>query len=844
MIELPVHSLRTKLVEAVKSSGRVLLRAPTGSGKSTCVPPMLLDGGVEGLIVVVQPRRIAARLLARHVAALRGVKPGGEVGHVVRFENNMGKNTRIVYVTDGVLQRWLQENAELPGVGAVVFDEFHERRIASDVALARCLDLQEGVRKDLKLVVMSATLETGGLREYLHPCDVLEAEGRMFPVEIKYQAVSQTVQRGGNGPRQGLWDHAAAAIKQELGRDDTGHILVFLPGVHEIRRTVEIVERASWSRGWKVCPLYSGLSPKLQDEAVAPNGSPRIIVSTNVAETSLTIDGVCTVIDAGLARVARYDAVRGIDTLMIEKISRASADQRAGRAGRTAPGKCLRLWSENDHGRRDAFELPEIKRVDLAEVVLSLKAAGVEDVADFRWLEKPDEHALEVANKLLHHLGALDALDEITEQGQAMARFPLHPRYARLLLAGQQYDCVAEAGFIAAAVQSEGVFLRGKGGPKEFSDDNDLTDFAAEWRAFNVARDMRYDPRRCGDYGIMARGARELEKSLSQLEKLATRAGIDWKPPRAQEFNQQAVSRAVLAALSDRLAAQLGEATLSCRVVGNRKGKIDAESVAKGAEAFVAAEMTEVEGKEVSVYLNRCTKISLKDLQTQFPDDFSDHRGASYDPVSRRVLNLSETRFRDLVLTSKEGGEPPLDQAAHLLAERVVSGELKLNKWDKFVEQWIARLVNLTNWMPEMELPGFSEDDHQLVIEEVCQGAKSYKDIKNREVLPVLSKWLSAPQKSVLDAYAPTEVKISNGKTAKVKYKIDAEPWIAMKMQHLYDVTELPKIANGKVNLLVHLLAPNQRPWQVTGDLKGFWERGYPQMKKDLAGRYPKHEWR
>jgi len=839
-MELPIHKLRDSITEAVHKAGRLLLRAPTGSGKSTCVPPILLDGGVEGLIVVVQPRRIAARLLARHVVSLRGGQLGGEIGHIVRFENTMGKETRIVYVTDGVLQRWLQETGSLPDVGAVVFDEFHERRIASDVALARCLDLQDGERPDLKVVVMSATLETGGLREYLHPCEVLEAEGRMFPVEIKYQAVSQPSQRGQN--RSGIWDHVAGVIREEINNKDAGHVLVFLPGVHEIRRTVELVESATWSRGWKVCPLYSGLSPKLQDEAVAAHGQPRIIISTNVAETSLTIDGVRTVIDAGLARVARYDSMRGIDTLMIEKISRAAADQRAGRAGRTAPGRCIRLWSEHDHGRRISFELPEIKRVDLAEVVLSLKASGVTNIEDFRWLEDPDPQALKVAHELLMHLGALDQLGDITERGQTMTTFPIHPRYARLLLAGYEAGCMAEAGFIAAAVQSEGVFVRGKGGAKQFSEAEDTTDFAAEWRAFNVARDMHYDPRRCGDYGIMARGARELGKSLQQLEKLTLRAGMEW--PSSAGFNQKAVSMAVLTALSDRLAVQLGEATLSCRVVGNRKGKLNVDSAVKGAEIFAAAEMTEVEGREVSVYLNRCTEINLEELANHFPDDFHDHDGALYEESSRRVVRKREALFRDLVIESKEGGEPPLADAARLLAERVVSGELKLNEWDRAVEQWIARLVNLTQWMPEMGLPGFSDDDHQMVVEEICQGAKSYKDIKNRKVLPVLSKWLSEPQKSVLDAYAPTEVKLTNGKTAKVKYKIGTEPWIAMKMQHLYDVTELPKIAEGKVSLLVHLLAPNQRPWQVTGDLKGFWERGYPQMKKDLAGRYPKNEWR
>ncbi len=839
-MKLPVYDLSDEITRAVSDGGRLLLRAPTGSGKSTCVPTILLDGGVGGLIVVVQPRRMAARLLARHVASLRGGRLGGEVGHVVRFENTMGKETRIVYVTDGVLQRWLQEDATLPGVGAVVFDEFHERRIASDVALARCLDLQEGVRKDLKLVIMSATLETGGLREYLSPCDVLELDGRMFPVEIKHQAVTQPSAR--ERSRIGIWDHVATAIQQEMIRDDAGHILVFLPGLHEIRRTVELVERASWSRGWKVCPLYSGLSPKLQDEAVAANGAPRIIISTNVAETSLTIDGVRTVIDSGLARVARYDAVRGLDTLMIEKISRASADQRAGRAGRTAPGRCLRLWSENDHGSRNAFELPEIKRVDLAEVLLSLKATGINEVEKFRWLEVPDDHAIDVALGLLCQLGAIDDRGRVTDQGRMMAGFPLHPRYARLLLAGQEYNCVAEAAFIAAAVQSEGVFVRGQGGAKQFSENSDITDFAAEWRAFQVARDMNYDVRRCGDYGIMARGARELAKSLQQLEGLAQRVGVHFLE--SQDFNQEFVSRAVLAAFSDRLAVQMGAATLACRVVGNRKGKMDADSVAKGAQVFIATEITEVEGREVSVYLNRCTAIHLEDLARQFPDSFRNVDHAIYDEKSRRVVRKRETLFRDLVIHSKEGGDPPSLDAARLLAERVVSGELKLNEWDRSVEQWMARLINLTEWMPEVELPGFGEDDRLMVIEEICQGAKSYKEIKNRKVLPVLTKWLSASQKSVLDAFAPTEVKISNGKTAKVKYKVGAEPWIAMKMQHLYGVEELPKIADGKVSLLVHLLAPNQRPWQVTGDLKGFWEHGYPQMKKDLAGRYPKHEWR
>ncbi|MGB2428871.1 MAG: ATP-dependent helicase HrpB [Akkermansiaceae bacterium] len=844
-MELPILELRDSLVASLESSGRLLLRAPTGSGKSTCVPAMVLDTGVKGLIVVVQPRRIAARMLARHVASLRGVRHGGEVGHVVRFENNMGPDTRIVYVTDGVLQRWLQESPGLPDVGAVIFDEFHERRVASDVALARCLDLQDGSRPDLKIIVMSATLEVVGLQDYLEPCDVLEAKGRSYPVEITYRGAGPPPLGGRQELR--LWERAAEAVRECIAHDSTGHVLVFLPGVYEIRRCVELIERAGWSKGWAVCPLYSGLAPKLQDAAVAParpGGRPRIIVSTNVAETSLTIDGVRTVVDSGLARVAYYDPVRGIDTLMIEKISRASAEQRAGRAGRTAPGRCMRLWSEADQGQRNAFDLPEILRVDLAEVVLALQSAGIEDVRAFRWLDGPHEKGLATAEALLRQLGAVDELGLITEEGGRMAKFPLHPRYACMLLAAHKAGCVAEAGFIAAAVQGEGVLVRKRGSEgSAFTEPEDISDFVAEWRAFQVAQDMHFDSRRCAQAGIMARGAREIAKSLEQIERVALRMGLDWQEV---DFGQhsEAVGKVMLAAFSDRLAVKLGEATLSCRLVGGRRGKLNTESAVKHAQAFVAAEITEVEGKEVEVYLNRCTEFSLNDLREIFPDDFHAHDGASYDPVSRRVLNKRDVRFRDLILESKEGGEPPLEDAARLLAEQVACGELKLKHWDKGVERWIARLVSLGQWMPEMELPGFDEGDRLMVLMEICQGARSYKEIKNREVMPVLAKWLSPGQQAVLDAYAPLEVTLSNGRKAKVRYDADSKPWIALKMQHLYDVDTLPEIAQGRVKLLVHILAPNQRPWQVTEDLKGFWERGYPQMKKDLAGRYPKHEWR
>jgi ATP-dependent helicase HrpB len=842
MRDLPVYEIEEDLLAAVntQASARVLLKAPTGSGKSTAVPQMLLEG-VSGMVVVVQPRRIAARMLARRVAQLRGVRVGGEVGHVVRFDRQMSNETRIVYVTDGVLESWL-ESGQMEGVGAVVFDEFHERRLASDLSLALCMKLQQEELPKLKLVVMSATIEMQGLAEYLgEQCVQIEARGRSFPVDVFYQATPAQV-RGGRREVP-LWERCARAAKELLEQSSEGHLLIFLPGVYEIRRTVELIGNASWARGFLVCPLYSALSPDAQDLAVLGKGEQRrIIVSTNVAETSLTIDGVRAVVDAGLARISQYDALRAIDTLMVHKISRAAAEQRAGRAGRTGPGVCLRLWSEADHARRMEFELPEVQRSDLTETVLKLKKQGDSDVRAFPWLEVPREELIGHAEELLVELGAADKSGEITLLGQRMSAFQMHPRYSRLLLAADEDGCLAEAAFIAAAVQGEGVFARKGEGRKNFCYEDDRTDFAGEWRGFQSAQQMQFEPRRCQTIGVLAKGAREIEKALQQVRRLCERQGMHFSKVDFDK-NAEAVSRAMLLAFSDQLAVRIGKGNYACRLVGARKGVLDEHSVVKNAEVFVVTELTEVGGKEVQLYLNRCVQVELADLQRYFPDDFEDGEHAFYDESIRRVVNRKETCFRDLVLTSKDGGVPDEAMAAQLLAERVASGELKLKKWDATAEQWIARLLSLREWMPELELPGFDEEDRAIAFEQICEGAFSYKEIKDREVMAALQSWLSTAQKAALDHYAPTRIKLENGREVKVKYELAKPPSIALQVQRLFGVKQTPTVADGKVKVLVHVCAPNQRPWQMTQDLASFWQSGFEQMRKDLAGRYPKHQW-
>lgn len=849
-VALPVvvisDSLRAALGDACERA-RVLLRAPTGSGKSTAIPGMVADAVGQGRVVVIEPRRVAARLLAGWVARQRGGPLGHEVGYAVRFESCYREDSRIVFVTDGVFQRWLQDEPSLPGVAAVVFDEFHERRIAMDLALGHCLDLQESGRPDLRVLVMSATLETSGLADFLAPVTSLETSGRTFPVEIHHRAGSAT--DGGRNAAASreipVWDRMAEVCREAAALPDAGDILMFLPGNFEIRRTISALETHPFSNHYEVHALHASLPPEAQERAIQPGRRPKIIVATNLAETSLTIEGVRTVIDSGLARMAVYDPRRGINTLHIRKISRAAADQRAGRAGRTAPGRAFRLWSQADHARRDAFEVPEVHRIDLADSVLRLKGSGVGEVAGFRWLEAPAPAALADAEKRLHDLGAIDASGRLTPAGQRMAALPLSPRAARLLLAGVEFDCASEAAFIAAVIEAEPMLASGKSRSvrEQHQQAGDTTDFAADWRAFRIAEQCGFHPSRCGEHGVSARVAREIDKAFNRLGVLARKASWPWREPDFA-LRSDAVAHAMLAAFSDQLAIRLNQGTLACRMVGQRKGRLAEDSCAKSAAAFVAAEITEVQAREVVTHLRSATAIDPDWLESLFPGELTRVDGAAWDESRRRVVRRRETRFRDLVIETQETdqGVPP-DAAADLLAARVLSGELSLKNWNHEVQQWTARLTLLGQWMPELGMPGWESDDQAAAIAQICHGAMSYKEIKDAPVWPVLREWLNPAQSGALDRYCPERITLAGGRTARITYEVGKPPWFAARVADLFGIWKTPRVGDGRVPLLVHILTPGQKPWQMTQDLESFWAGGYPQMKKELAGRYPRHPW-
>jgi len=870
---LPIYEVEAELVAQLRRHRRLLLSAPTGSGKSTQVPQILLRHGLlgNGQVILLQPRRLAARLLAARVASEMGCELGNTVGYTIRFDNASGPGTRIRFVTEGILLRQMLDQPTLPGVTALIFDEFHERHLYGDITLARALELQEELRPDLLIVVMSATLDVPRLQAYLQEwrvpppapwlpgCALVEASGRLHPVEIVHW--DQPPQR----QPQPVWEKAARAFARYVSGGGPGDVLIFMPGAYEIHQTLRALERLPEASDFVLLPLHGELPPGQQDAALRRYDRRKVVVATNVAETSVTIEGVRLVIDSGLARIPRYDPVRGINTLWIEPISRASADQRAGRAGRTAPGLCIRLWSRQEHAARPERETPEVQRLDLAEVLLLLKAAGVENPATFRWLDPPDPQALARAEELLLELGALEPVSStgngagpgnptdgrptrITGLGRRMLAFPLHPRYARMLLEADQLGCVREACLAAALTQGRELLQRGVPREVEHARDDLLgvrfaSDFHRVMHAWDHVRQRGFRPDVCERLGVNRRTALQVADLWEQFLQIARRQGLDTD---AGPAPPTALARAILSAFPDHLARRLDTGTLRCELAGGRRAVLDPQTVVRESPLVVAAEIREIQdsdGKTETV-LGLLCPVDPAWIREMFPHELSTTIECFFDPATRRVEARAQTRWRDLILEQRHVDPPPEAEASRLLAAEILAGRLTLKNWNDAVEQWITRLNFLAAACPELALPAFTEEARRSVIETLCHGACSYKDIRDREVASVVRSWLSEAQQVLLDQHAPERVRLPNGRTPRVRYRPDGPPCIALRIQELYGVTETPRIAMGRVPLVVQILSPGMKPVQITQDLAGFWREHYPRLKQELQRRYPKHEWR
>ena len=839
---LPIDALQADLVAACGRVRRLVLRAPTGSGKSTRIPQMLLDLNlVQGQIVVLQPRRIAARLLAARIAQERNVRLGGEVGYQIRFERVESAQTRIKFVTEALLLRQMASDPELKGVGAVVFDEFHERNLHSDVALALARRLQETHRPDLLIMAMSATLDTEGVAKWLGSAETLAADGRTYPVQIEYTHLPRNSTRP-------IWDAAAEQVRRVLSEEAEGDILVFMPGSYEIMRTIGAVRNLPESGGVEILPLYGELPPEEQDRAVKPSPGRKVIVATNVAETSLTIPGVRAVVDAGLARIARFDPHRGIDTLLVEPVSQASAEQRAGRAGRTGPGRCIRLWSQTDHEARPLREVSEIKRVDLSETILLLLSSGWGEAATFPWYEKPDDKALQRALTVLADLGAVDAQGKLTDLGRRMSVFPAHPRYARMLLAAGDLDCVYEVCRIAGLAQGRDILFRKVDDRTENARDSveqeDGSDFFPRLALLQRAVEMKFDADACDRFGVHGQAARQADQAARQFLRLAEGQGL---PVSDRIADPAAVRRCLLLGFSDRLAVRLDAGTLRCALVHGRTGELRRESSIRNAKLLVAAEVDEIQARGgVTTYLSLATAIEEAWLQELFPSEFSTVNQVRYDGSQRRVVTRVERRFRDLVLEAKERDDAPSDAASRLLAEEVAAGRLELEKWDAPVDAWIRRVNFLSKHCPELGIPPFDEAARRMVIEEVCAGAVAYRDIRDRPVFGVVRGWLTHEQAMALESYCPEKIILPRKKhPARIEYTEDGQAEVEATVQELYDFPGSKlRVCLGKVPMVVCIQSPARRTQQRTTDLDAFWKGSYEGVKKELRGRYPKHEWR
>jgi ATP-dependent RNA helicase HrpB len=877
---LPIDAVLPELLDALRRSPSAVLQAPTGAGKTTRVPPALLDAGLadSGQIIVLEPRRLAARAAARRMASERAGRVGGEVGYQVRFDRQAGPETRILVVTPGILLRMLQDDPFLEKVGIVVFDEFHERGLENDLALGMVRLIQQTVRPALKSVVMSATLDAAKVSSYLNGCPAIISEGRLHSVENRYEE---------RAPGQPYPVAAARAVERLLKRTD-GDVLVFLPGMQEIRQTARELEPIAAERDLLLMPLHGDLSPEQQDAALLPQGQRKVVLATNVAETSVTVVGITAVVDTGLARVLRFHAGLGLDRLEIEPISRASADQRTGRAGRERPGTCVRLWNQVSHASRPEQTEPEIRRVDLAGAVLQLLSLGEADVSAFPWLEPPPEGTIAQALALLRRLGALND-GGLTELGRTLARLPVHPRLGRMLVEGHRLGQPERVALAAALLAERDPFMRSAEAgaparPKHYFTESDVLDRVEALEAF--------DERGQTEFPIGALhvgGARFVLRAREQLARLlrhelgarvpslpagepavflpppsvgegrgggvSAQASLQANPPhpnppppggreqdrdspRLSDNRDEPVLRAILAAFPDRVARRRNPGGQKGVMVGGRGVKLAPWSGVKESELFVCVDVDAGQSEALVRQASAVRRDWLPPAQVVTSID------VEFQPASGRISAKKRVRFLDLLLEESAASLPEGDELTRRLAEAAASNlDRVLPPPDSAAGSWLRRARWLREWMPELNLPAFDEPKLRELLPWLCAGKRSFEEVRNADWLGVLQGKLTHAQLQAVEREAPERIEVPSGSKIRLEYEQGRPPVLAVRIQELFGLADTPRLAGGRVKVLLHLLGPNYRPQQVTDDLASFWANTYPTVRKELRARYPKHAW-
>ena len=833
LARLPIDDVLPDVVAAVRDRRTAVLVAPPGAGKTTRVPGALLDAGlIEGTIVVLQPRRLAARLAAARVASERGGPLGGEVGYQVRFDRKTSAATRIEFVTEGVLTRRLLGDPELRGVGCVIIDEFHERHLDGDLALA-LVERLRGKRKELALVVMSATLDAEPVAAYLRDAPIVRSEGRTFPITIDH--ATQIDDRP-------LGKQVAAAVRRAVQGGLDGDVLVFLPGAGEIRRCAEDLEDAARTFDLAVVPLHGDLPVEEQDIAVRPSTRRKVILATNVAETSVTIEGVTCVIDSGLARIARHSPWSGIPSLEVEPVSRASCAQRAGRAGRTRPGQVVRLYTKHDHDTRRAFELPEIARADLAGAALELHGAGLSGLGELRWFEPPPPAAATAGEDLLVRLGAVTD-GSITELGRRMLRFPVHPRVGRMLCEAEARGVAREASMIAGLLGARELRLerRGRGAEAKISSPSDLIDdldALLDARSHNLRADrLRRD-------GLDIATAHAVDRAAKQLERIVdTRT----KPPATDDAIDRELMIAILTAYPDRVGKRRAAKSGDIVFAGGGGGMLAPSSAVIEPELIVAVDVADTGGRGQAsrVQIRRASAVSASWLLDLYLDRIAETDELVWNAAKERVERVVQMTYDGLPIDDQrdvEGARKAGPRAAELLAKQAIAAGIERFVDRDALAQWRARVSFVAKAAPESGIVAPTDDALAGVIARACEGAISFDELRKLGLLDLLDAQLG-DKRTLVDRLAPTHLALPRRRRAPIHYELDKPPWIASRMQDFFGLARAPSVGDGRVPLVLHLLAPNQRPVQVTTDLPGFWVKHYPALRKQLMRRYPKHAW-
>lgn len=835
MNSLPVLKLRENIITAAKTCNRLIIKAPTGSGKSTQIPQMLLDSGIlKGKILVLQPRRIAARMLANRVATERGSVIGQEIGFQTRFESMTSESTRVQFITEGILPRLLLSDKMLSSVSAVVFDEFHERSLTVDLGLALIKDLQQH-RADLKVVVMSATLSSSPLADYLEGAEIIVSEGRTFPVSVHYYS---------EVAKEDPWVAAKEAVKYLINQGCSGDFLIFMPGAYEIRRTAQLLRESSFGEPLQIMMLYGDLPGESQRQVMEPAKKRKIIIATNIAETSLTIPGVRHVIDSGLARVNRYDQGRGFNTLYVEKISIDSADQRAGRAGREAPGTCIRLWSIADQRGRAQRTQPEIGRVDLSEVILQLKMLGYTDIQKFNWFEAPESNSIRVAQELLRSIGAIDSEGNLKTDGKLMAELPMHPRLARLLIEASKRG-VPKQGAMAAAVLSERPFFSGSAEvSREIIKNCAGSDFELIRYVISRITESNFDPSVCRKFNVNISALNQVIRTQAFYLQVCRKRGMH---TRDVSDDPKLLSQAILIAYSDRLACRRDQGTLLCDLADGRRGELEKDSVARGAKLMVATTIREIKSKQQvtpRTVLSLVCGVDEEWLHQYFLGQWKTDTELVWNSIRQTVESRELIRCCGVVIKESIDIHPDPQKAGDVLATIIIDKKLILNGWGTEVQDYIHRVQWLAQLFPEKNLPLFTDEDKALVIHELCRNEFRYDAVREKPAIGYVKELLSWEQQRIVEDMAPQYVLNPTGKKLRITYRSGQTPVVRARIQEIFDLRKTPSIANETVAVVMEILAPNMRPVQVTDNLERFWSVHYPELKKMLSRRYPKHEWR